>query len=232
MDGVAREQRQRLATIEAELAEVRRKLDRVWHIVETTDLELADATGRIREHRERQRRLEIAAEETRTLLAERRVMLGKVETIAAYVRDMSDFLRTSELTETKAFVRSFVKEIAVRPGKATIHYTIPTQDDSPMRGADTAEVALGGPVMNTVAGGRLDWTKSRTVADSWVTPSLGMGMVYVSVASSSTTSMPSTKLRMRALRSGIVPSRRKFRKSATYPRISSVVGRSTRRWSN
>jgi len=232
MDGVAREQRQRLATIEAELAEVRRKLDRVWHIVETTDLELADATGRIREHRERQRRLEIAAEETRTLLAERRVMLGKVETIAAYVRDMSDFLRTSELTETKAFVRSFVKEIAVRPGKATIHYTIPTPDDSPMRGADTAEVALGGPVMNTVAGGRLDWTKSRTVADSWVTPSLGMGMVYVSVASSSTTSMPSTKLRMRALRSGIVPSRRKFRKSATYPRISSVVGRSTRRWSN
>ena len=161
MDGVAREQRQRLATIEAELAEVRRRLDRVWHIVETTDRKLADATGRIREHRERQRRLEVAAEETRTLLAERRVMLGKVETIAAYVRDMSDFLMTSELTETKPFVRSLVKEIAVRPRKATIHCTIPTPDDSLMRGADAAEVALGGPVMNTVSGGRACGIRTR-----------------------------------------------------------------------
>ena len=38
-----------------------------------------------------------------------------------------------------------------------------------------------------------------------VTPSEGMGMVYVSVASSPVTSMPSTKLRMSALRSGNVP---------------------------
>ncbi len=161
MDGVAHEQRQKLTTIEAERAEVRRRLDRVWHIVETTDLELADATARIRAHRERQRRLEDAAEETRALLAERRVMLGKVETIAAYARDLSNFLMTSEVTETKAFVRSFVKEIAVRPGTATIHYTIPTPDDSPIRGADAAEVALGSPVMNTVPSGRACGIRTR-----------------------------------------------------------------------
>ena len=74
-----------------------------------------------------------------------------------------------------------------------------------------------------------DWTKSRTEADSRLTPSLGMGTVYVSVASSPTTSMPSTKLRMSAFRSGIVPSFRNSRKSATYSRISSVVGSSTLR---
>ena len=78
-------------------------------------------------------------------------------------------------------------------------------------------VQLGGP----------DLTKSRTEADSDVAPSLGMGTVYVSVASSPITSMPSTKLRMSAFRSGIVPSFRKSRKSATYRAISSVLGSST-----
>jgi len=34
MDGVAREQQKRLETIEAERAQVRRKIDRLWHVVE------------------------------------------------------------------------------------------------------------------------------------------------------------------------------------------------------
>ena len=63
MDGVAREQREKLESIEAELEEVRRKLDRVWQVVENTDLEMADASERIKEHRERQRQLEVAADE-------------------------------------------------------------------------------------------------------------------------------------------------------------------------
>ena len=83
-------------------------------------------------------------------------------------------------------------------------------------------VQLGGP----------DLTKSRTEADSVVTPSFGMGTVYVSVASSPTTSMPSTKLLMSALRSGNVPSFRKSRKSPTYSAISSVLGRATLRCSS
>ena len=54
-----------------------------------------------------------------------------------------------------SFVRSFVKAILVRPGQATIHYTIPTTPDSPIGGADAADVALSGRVMSTVrAGGR------------------------------------------------------------------------------
>ena len=48
-----------------------------------------------------------------------------VDTIAAFAEDMSDFLMTSEITESRAFIKSFVKEIAVKPGKATVYYTIP-----------------------------------------------------------------------------------------------------------
>ena len=55
-----------------------------------------------------------------------------MDTITAFAQDMSEYLKTSELTESKAFIRSFVKEIEVRPGKATIHYSIPTPEDSPI----------------------------------------------------------------------------------------------------
>ena len=68
-------------------------------------------------------------------------------------RTMSEYLKTSEVTESRAFIRSFVKEIDVRPGKATIHYTIPTPEDSPIGGRDATEVALNGGVMSTVHAG-------------------------------------------------------------------------------
>ena len=161
MDGVAREQRERLKTIEDELEDVKRRLGRIWHVIETTDIEMADASDRIREHRERKERLEIAAEEARSLLAERRVMLDSVDVIATFAEEMSGYLRTSELTETRSFIRSFVKEIEVRPGRATIHYTIPTPEDSPIGEADAAEVALNGGVMSTVQSGSAYGTRTR-----------------------------------------------------------------------
>ncbi|MXY87386.1 MAG: hypothetical protein F4Y92_00790 [Dehalococcoidia bacterium] len=77
-------------------------------------------------------------------------MLANVETITAYAKDMSQFLATSELTELKAFIRSFVKEIAVAPDAATIRYAIPVPEDSPLRGGRTEQPALGGPVLSIV----------------------------------------------------------------------------------
>ncbi len=153
MDGVAREQRERLETIEEELEDVKKRLGRIWQVIETTDIEMADASERIREHRERKEKLEIAAEEARALLSDRRQFLDSADTIAAFATDMSEFLKSSELTETKAFVRSFVKEIVVKPGRAAIVYSIPTPDDSPIGGADAAEIALNVGVMNSVRHG-------------------------------------------------------------------------------
>ena len=59
---------------------------------------MADASQRIREHRERKKRSEIAAEEAQAPLAERRQFLDSADTIAAFAEDMSEFLKTSELT--------------------------------------------------------------------------------------------------------------------------------------
>ena len=160
MDGVAREQRERLETIEEELEDVKKRLGRIWQVIETTDIEMADASERIREHRERKEKLEIAAEEARALLSDRRQFLDSADTIAAFAAEMSEFLKSSELTETKAFVRSFVKEIVVKPGRAAIVYSIPTPDDSPAGGADAVEIALNVGVMNSVRHGGRYWTRT------------------------------------------------------------------------
>ena len=131
MDGVTREQRKSLRAIEDELEDVRKKLGRIWHHIETTDTAMADASDRIREHRERQERLEYFAEQARADLSQRRKVLDNANTIAAYAKDMKDFLNESELTERRAFIQSFVKEIIVVPGDALLRYTIPISQSTP-----------------------------------------------------------------------------------------------------
>ena len=153
MDGVAREQRQRLRTIEAELEEVKRRMDRIWRLIETTDLVAADASDRIREHRERKEKLEVAAEEARGFLAQLRGVLDDVETVAAYAQDMSEFLEESELTERRAFIQTFVKEIVVSSAGALMRYTVPMPDDSALHGGKAEELDLNGSVLPTAQSG-------------------------------------------------------------------------------
>ena len=168
MDGVAREQRKTLRTIETELSDVRRRLDTIYNLVETTPVDMADFTPRIRQHRERQERLEYSAEQARAALAQRRKVLDDVNTIAAYAKDMRDFLNESELTERRAFIKSFVKEIVVMPGDALLRYTVPMPDDSLIPGRAAEKVALPGPVLSTMHDGGPTWMVGSTIFEMWL----------------------------------------------------------------
>ena len=85
-----------------------------------------------------------------------------METIAAYAQDMSEFLNESELTERRAFIETFVKEIVVMPGDALLRYTIPMPDDSPIPGRNAEEMVLNGSVLSTVKNGGPACTVLRT----------------------------------------------------------------------
>ena len=139
MDGIASDQRKRLKTIDDELEDVKRRLGVIWNAIETSDLDISDAADRIKEHRERKERLEDAAADARAVLSQRRAYLDDVNTISAYAKDMKDFLEESELTERRAFIESFVKEIMVIPGDALIRYTIPISQST-----RKAQVLVGG----------------------------------------------------------------------------------------
>ena len=149
MDGEAHALRQQLHTTDAELGEVSRRLDKLYEAVETSELGLADVAPRIRQHRERQAQLEAAVDEARAGLAERRKILDRVETIAAFAKEMSEFLHTSDLTASRAFIRSFVKGIVVSPDRAVINYTVPMPEDSPIGASKVAEFDLEAVVRST-----------------------------------------------------------------------------------
>lgn len=96
--------------------------------------------------------MEVAAEEARSALANRPVRLDDAK-IAAYALEMGEFLIQSELTETKAFIRSFVKEIVVEPGQVVIRYAMPMPEDSPIGRRESEVVRIGEPVLATVHDG-------------------------------------------------------------------------------
>ena len=129
--------------------------------MQTTELDISDVLLRVRERKERRERLEQAASEARAALSERREVLDDVERITAYAEEMSQFLAAGELTDSKPFIRSFVKEIAVAPGAATI----PMPGDSPLRDGKAEEVALGGPGLSTVKFGREWWAGAYRTAN-------------------------------------------------------------------
>ena len=147
MDVVAREQRKRLETIEDELREVKRKLDRLWHHIETSETVMADASPRISEHRQRQERLEDAAADARSILAQRRIDPDDVDTIAVHAQDMNAFLEGSDLTERRAFIEIVVKDILVTPSGAQVRYNFPVHDDDLTLRRHTDEIPLDGSVL-------------------------------------------------------------------------------------
>ena len=168
MDGIASEQRKRLKTIEDELEDVKRRLGVIWNALETSNLDVAEASERINEHRERKERLEDAAAVARVVLSERRAHLDDINAIAAYARDMKDFLQESEVTERRAFIESFVKEIMVIPGDALICYTVPMPNDSFLAGRVTEKVALEDSILSTVHVSPPSCTVDRTVFELWL----------------------------------------------------------------
>ena len=154
MDDVASEQRKKLEAIEDQLDDVKRNLGRIWHFVESTDnFDMAHAADRIKEHRELQECLEDQAADARAILSERKAVLDDTDTIATHAQEMSDYLKESELTERKAFIETFVKEIVVTPGNALLRYTIPMPVDSRVPGEESEDMALPGSVLSSLKNG-------------------------------------------------------------------------------
>ncbi len=135
LDGLVREQRRRLETIESELADVRRRLGRLWDVP-------ADMDIRIKANTDRRSLLEASLEEAQSILSQRRSVKNDLEAIVAQAQDMGEFLRESELPERKAFAETFVREIVVMPGKAIVHYAVPMAGDSHNSGGDNEEIPL------------------------------------------------------------------------------------------
>ena len=119
----------RLEVIEAELGDVRKRLERLYEALETSELTLEVLSPRIFSLRHREEQLEAARDDAETQLEQRRVALPNTEEIAEYVADFRDFLKDGTFPERKALIRNFVEGIEVVGDEATLTYTVPMPSD-------------------------------------------------------------------------------------------------------
>ncbi len=125
MDQLASELDGRLKLLEEEIADVERRLGRLYDALETGQLSMGDLSPRIQTQRHRQDQLAAALDDVHAQLARRKTELPGTEEIKYYVKDLRAFLQKEELPEKRHFIKSFVKEVRVIEGEATLTYTVP-----------------------------------------------------------------------------------------------------------
>ena len=129
IDAMAGELSDRLEVVDAELGDVRKRLERLYEALETSELTLEVLSPRIFSLRHREEQLEAAREAAATQLEQRRVELPTSEEIKEYVSDFREFLKEGTFPERKALIRNFVEGIEVTGDEAVLTYTIPMPND-------------------------------------------------------------------------------------------------------
>ena len=193
IDAMAGELSGRLEVIEAELSDVRKRLEKLYDAIETSELTLEVLSPRIMSLRHREEQLEAARDDAETQLEQRRVELPNTEEIARYVADFRDFLQEGTIPECKALIRNFVEGIEVVGDEATLTYTVPMPNDGvTSESASVLDFVKSGPPSGKV--GRTDPFKATFSADlPGIRLSSGMGTVYLRRASPGTTMISLTK---------------------------------------
>ena len=125
MDSMAVDYRERLEGILKEVADVDRRLGRLYDALETGQVQIADLAPRISQLRQQHEQLQAKRLELETQLSDRKVELADANTVALYVTDLRNLLSDSALVEKKSFVRSFVKEVKVTGDEVLLKYTLP-----------------------------------------------------------------------------------------------------------
>ena len=125
MDEASKQSRGELDAVRDEMADVNRRLERLYDTVEGGSMPMADLAPRIRDLRIRSEKLNERKLEVKQRLSDRRIELASPEMVRRYVDDLRTLLAISELAEKRAFIRSFVKSIRVVGDEATLTYGMP-----------------------------------------------------------------------------------------------------------
>ena len=125
MDSTAGNRVKELEMISEEIASTGARLERLYDSLETGKTGINDLAPRIQQLRLKQELLETRKRELETSLSDRRVELTDMETVTRCVEDLRGLLEESELSERKAFIRSFVREVNVTGDEVLLTYAMP-----------------------------------------------------------------------------------------------------------
>jgi len=114
-----------LNLISDSITDVNRRLEQLYDAIETGKINLDDLVPRIRELRTQQEQLHARRIELENMISDRVVELADLETISGYVDDLHKLLKEGSLTERRAFIWSFVREVRVTSDEAVLSYSTP-----------------------------------------------------------------------------------------------------------
>jgi len=125
--------RERQDAVDAELKDIKARLSRLYEVLETGKLNLDDLAPRIRELKSRQDELSKIRIQLEAEAVARGVEQVDTALVKEYAQDLRSLLEEADLTERKAFLRSFIKRIEVNKGQATVHYNLPLPPDEKIK---------------------------------------------------------------------------------------------------
>ena len=117
-DAMAGDLSGRLEVVEAKLGDVRKRLEKLYEVIETSELPPQEMSPRIMSLRHREEQLEAARDDAETQLEQRRVELPNTEEISGYVAEFQDFLKDGTIPKRKVLSRNFVEGIEVMGDEA------------------------------------------------------------------------------------------------------------------
>ena len=130
MDAASNSYKNEMDTIMTEIGGVEQRLGNLYNAIENGNIEFTLLKPRVQELNTQHDRLLARKSELESLTSRPKIELASPEVVRKYVEDLHKFIDSSELTERKAFIKNFVKEIKVTGDEGQIKYTFPIPPDN------------------------------------------------------------------------------------------------------
>jgi site-specific DNA recombinase len=118
-----------METVDIEMNEVRLGLAKLYDALETGKVSLDDLAPRIKELRNRQDELSKTRFQIEADDITRGIKYVDTEVVKLYASKLKELFEESDIVESKAFLRSFIKRIDIINDKAVIKYNLPLPNE-------------------------------------------------------------------------------------------------------
>ena len=118
-------EKEQLNSIKAQMEDTQSRIDALYDAIELKQFTLEDLKPRILRHKSTMERLTASKDALESQLSQDWMPEIDPCTLRAYVEDFTALLEGGTIAEKRAFIRSFVRQLTVKDGVATLEYTLP-----------------------------------------------------------------------------------------------------------
>jgi len=130
LDGSIKKYKERLEAIDHEADQWQSRLERLYDFVETRSIEPVRMAKRIADVQDKVEEMRRARFEVEEDVRRRRLEPLDTKSVMEYVKDLKEFLESSNIFERRAFLGNFIESIEVDDGEMTFNYTLPLPPDN------------------------------------------------------------------------------------------------------